>query len=222
MNKNGECYLGIVENVVNDINKNIKNAIIVIRSTVPPGTSDSLGCYFMPEFLTEKKYIQDFINNETWIFGLKGSDSDNEFMDKIKKLFDLSHKNNKIKYNNVNFVKNSEAEMIKYFKNCYLSTKVSFCNEIYEFCSKKNINYDIVRKLACDDKRIGHSHSMVPGPDGKKGFGGTCFPKDTNALLTEMKKINMKSYILDSITRRNEEVDRSDKDWNSNKGRAVV
>ena len=83
MKKNGECHLGIVESVVNDINTNIKNAIIVIRSTVPPGTSDRLGCHFMPEFLTEKKYIQDVINNETWIFGLKGSNRDNLFIEEI-------------------------------------------------------------------------------------------------------------------------------------------
>ena len=76
--------------------------------------------------------------------------------------------------------------------------------------------------LACNDKRIGHSHSMVPGHDGKKGYGGTCFPKDTNNLLNLMNKNNVKSYIIENVVKRNEEHDRNEKDWEDNKGRAVV
>ena len=67
--------------------------------------------------------------------------------------------------------------MVKLFRNCYLSTKISFCNEIYRFCEKQNIEYENVRNIACNDERIGHSHSFVPGHDGKYGFGGTCFSK---------------------------------------------
>lgn len=108
------------------------------------------------------------------------------------------------------------------FKNCFLSTKVSFCNEIYQFCQTKGINYENVRKIAANDDRILHSHTYVPGPDGKKGFGGTCFPKDTNSLSYEMVKSGMKPYILDSIIERNKIIDRPEQDWNDNKGRAVV
>ena len=69
MNKDGSVHLNIVKSVVNDLKSlNFKNSI-VIRSTVLPGTSDSLGVNFMPEFLTEKNYQQDFINNKLWIFG---------------------------------------------------------------------------------------------------------------------------------------------------------
>ena len=72
------------------------------------------------------------------------------------------------------------------------------------------------------DKRIGLSHINVPGPDGKFGFGGTCFPKDTNGLLSDMKKQGMKSFILENAVIRNETVDRPEKDWSLDKGRAVV
>ena len=112
--------------------------------------------------------------------------------------------------------------MIKLFRNNYLSVKVSFCNEIAEFCNKKNINYENVRNLAVLDPRIGESHTKVPGHDGKNGFGGTCFPKDTNNLKSEMEKINMESYIIKNIVHRNEKVDRPEQDWNLNIGRAVV
>ena len=86
------------------------------------------------------------------------------------------------------------------FKNCFLSTKVSFCNEIYQFCQIKGIDYETVRRIAANDDRILHGHTFVPGPDGKKGFGGTCFPKDTNSLRYEMiklqKSIVWKSYVF--------------------------
>ena len=112
--------------------------------------------------------------------------------------------------------------MVKYFRNTFLSVKVSYCNEINQYCKLKNIDYDRVRKIAASDNRIGISHTQVPGPDGKNGFGGTCFPKDTAGLLTDMKKNNMKSYILKASITRNEECDRPEKDWSLDKGRAVL
>ena len=222
MKQSGECHLEIVKDVVNNLNKINYQNFIVLRSTVPVGTSDQLGIYFMPEFLTEKNFINDFINNKDWIFGLLNTPRDEEFKQKITNLFNLAQQNNKIMYNNLHFQTNKEAELVKMFKNCFLSTKVSFCNEIYEFCEKKGINYENVRKLAANDDRILHSHTYVPGHDGKRGFGGTCFPKDTNSLKYEMKKVGMKPYILESIIERNETVDRPEQDWNNNKGRAVV
>lgn len=224
MNNDGSCYLEIINIVLNNL-KNINyNGFIVLRSTVPVGTSDTLKCYFMPEFLTEKKYIDDFINNKDWIFGLLGSDKDKdtEFEFKITQLFNLALKNQRIKYNNLHFLTNKEAEMVKMFRNCYLATKVSFCNEIYEFCNNLNVDYENVRKIAANDDRILHSHTCVPGHDGRKGFGGTCFPKDTSSLKYEMIKTGMKPYIMEAIIHRNELVDRPEKDWCSDKGRAVV
>jgi UDP-glucose 6-dehydrogenase len=99
---------------------------------------------------------------------------------------------------------------------------VSFCNEVYEFCERKGIDYETIRKHAASDDRILHSHTKVPGPDNRKGFGGTCFPKDTSSLKYEMTKTGMNPYILTAIIDRNEKVDRPEKDWCSDKGRAVI
>lgn len=224
MSKDGSCYLGIIKSVLNDLEKIEYEGFIILRSTVPVGTSDELNCYFMPEFLTEKNYVYDFINNKDWIFGLLGLDSetDKAFEIKIRELYELAFKNNRIKYNNLHFISNKEAEMVKMFRNCYLATKVSFCNEIYEFCEKIGINYENVRNIAANDERILHSHTSVPGHDGKKGFGGTCFPKDTSSLKYEMLKSGIKPYILEAIIERNEQVDRPEKDWSLDKGRAVL
>ena len=224
MGKDGSCHIQILESVINNLKNiiNLDEKLVVIRSTVPPGTCTKLNCYFMPEFLTEKNFVNDFINNKDWIFGLKNTEQDILFKEKITELINFSYNDNKIKYNNIHFVFNEEAEMVKLFRNNFLSVKVSFCNEIEEFCNKIDINYENVRKLAVLDDRIGESHTKVPGHDGRRGFGGTCFPKDTNNLKFEMEKNDMESYIIKNAVIRNEKVDRPEKDWNENKGRAVI
>ena len=173
MSKDGSCHLNIVKSVLKNLESINYKGYIVLRSTVPAGTCDELGVYFMPEFLTEKNYINDFINNKDWVFGLMNRE-----------------------HNNLHFLTNKEAEMVKMFKNCFLSVKVSFCNEIYEFCQAHNIDYENVRQIACNDDRILHSHTQVPGHDGRRGFGGTCFPKDTSSLRHEMYKTQMKQLIV--------------------------
>ena len=80
----------------------------------------------------------------------------------------------------------------------------------------------MVSALATSDQRIGESHTQVPGPDGKKGFGGTCFPKDLNSLLFQYSKIGVDAPILRASKFRNEQIDRPEKDWTSDKGRAVT
>ena len=222
MNDDGSVCISIVESVVSQIKNLNYEGFIVVRSTIIPGTSDNLNVYFMPEFLTEKNFQNDFINNPLWIFGLLNNEKDELFKNKIQELFYICHKNKCIKSASIEWMSNKEAEMVKYFRNTFLSVKVSFCNEIYEYCKLKNIDYEKVRKVAANDERIKLSHTQVPGHDGKRGFGGTCFPKDTNALLADMNKNKMNSYVIKSVIKRNELVDRPEKDWTLDKGRAVV
>ena len=147
---------------------------------------------------------------------------DERFKTQIMKLFDIAFQNFKIKYINLSFVSNSEAEMIKMFRNCFLATKVGFCNEMYQFCQFKNINYENVRKLACNDDRVLHSHTRVPGHDGKLGYGGTCFPKDVNSMIYQISSVGSNNTILSAVKKRNEEIDRPEQDWNLDIGRAVI
>lgn len=225
MDKDGSCYLGLVKSVVESIQTFIDTdkTQIVVRSTIPPGTADKLNVFFMPEFLTEKNWRDDFVNTTDWFFGLKqGRESEyQKFTSSISNLFNNAYNTKLIKSNNIHFMKNMEAEMIKYTRNCFLAVKVSFCNEIEEICSSKGINYQKMMDLATLDQRIGPSHTMVPGHDGKRGFGGTCLPKDISALHNEMKQEGITSYVLDAVIRRNDEVDRSEKDW-KDKGRSVI
>ena len=109
----------------------------------------------MPEFLTEKNWESDFINNEKWIFGIYENcciEKQNNFKIKINKLIESSYVNKKIKYNDIIYCSTKEAEILKLIKNTFLSTKVTYFNEIFELSQKLNINYDNVIELVKTDK----------------------------------------------------------------------
>ena len=227
MKLNGECHTQILKSVINDISKisDLNSKLIVNRCTVPLGLSSKLNCFFMPEFLTEKTFKNDFINNKNWILGLKTGKQhqyQNEiFKETMTNLLNQAYQNKSIKYNQIDFVSNEKAESIKLFRNCFLATKVSFCNEFFRFCEKMGVNYENVRALATLDDRIGDSHTTVPGHDGHYGFGGTCFPKDMNNLSYQLKVNNVDSYLINGALKRNTTIDRPEQDWNLDNGRAV-
>ena len=222
MTERGEPVTDIVEDcVANLLLMGYDKSRIILKSTVPVGTSERLGVMFMPEFLTEGKWKEDFINHKNWILGT--NERDEKIRDDIYEIFSLAYQAGKITHSpNILFCTTQEAELIKYVRNCFLATKVSFFNEINEFCLKNSISFDKVRELACLDSRVGCSHTNVPGPDGQAGFGGTCFPKDINSLLHQMDTIAMDSYIIQAVIKRNEEQDRAEQDWKLNRGRAVI
>lgn len=206
----GKCNTAIVEKCIIDLKEmGVKN--IILRSTVPPGTSRKLDTMFMPEFLTEANWAQDFYECSTWVFGVRTFAEG----DLVKSLINKAHMCGSIKHNNVMLVCTEEAEMIKYTRNNFLATKISFFNEIAEICKAIGADYETVRKGVVTDSRIGTSHTTVPGHDGHKGFGGTCLPKDTNALVYFAKEAGINSYIVRAAIERNSKVDRPERDWES-------
>lgn len=211
LNIDGTCYTKLIDDLLNTI----KHPHIVIRSTIPIGYADSKKVFFMPEFLTEKNWKTDFIECKNWIFGIYSDcdeDVKNTFISKVNTLFYLAHKNKKIHHNNLIFCNNKEAEMTKLIKNTFLSTKVSYFNEMYDLALKLNVNYNKVIELVQTDERIGTSHMMCPCGD-KRGYGGTCFPKDTNSLYYQFASNGLKSNILEANLIRNETIDRIERDW---------
>jgi UDPglucose 6-dehydrogenase len=222
MEKNGKCHLDIIINVVKRLKELKSDLFIIVKSTVPPGTCKKLDVFFMPEFLRELNWKEDF-KTQDWVVGLLEDENRNkELQCEMNRLILYTYLNGNSSSTTIHFVDTSTAEMIKYFKNSFLAVKVSFCNEIYEYCQKKNIDYDTVKNIVTLDQRINSSHTQVPGPDGKKGYGGTCFPKDIKALLHEFKENNVPSYILQASLDRNDTYDRKEKDWEHHKGRAVI
>lgn len=202
------CNTTIVEKCIHSLRENgVEN--IVLRSTVPPGTSEKLNVAFMPEFLTEANWRSDFYRCNAWVFAAISLHQ----MTKFKQLIDIAFKNDRIVSNTVIFTNTSEAELIKYARNNFLAMKVSFFNEIHSLCKKLNISFENVRNAVTQDPRIGKSHSSVPGPDGHYGFGGTCLPKDTFALYRFMESQGVPSYIVKAIADRNYTEDRPEHDW---------
>lgn len=228
MSPDGSCYLGIIENVIKDMQKHIDfNTIpVILRSTVPVGTCNDLNCYFMPEFLTEANASRDFKNTECWIFGLKNEVAHVYQNTKIKGIMEsvllLNKSSGNIVTNETKYVSTSEAEAIKLFKNTFLAVKVGFCNEFYRFCENNDVNYRNVIEGVVTDKRITVSHTSIPGKNGKFGFGGTCFPKDISSLQYQMLISEVDSPIVDAVIKRNNEIDRKEQEWKKDKGRAVV
>ena len=222
MNPDGSCNLDIVNGVVKDINETVNadqdGKIVVIKSTVPPGTTERLNeeckyiqVVFNPEFLTEANSIDDFKNQDRIIVG-----GPRPATTMLRQVYSLAFPNTPI-------VKTSStiAEMVKYMTNTFLATKVSFANEMKIICDKMNIDYDKVVEYATYDDRLGKSHWAVPGPDGKLGFGGSCFPKDINALVHICAQMGIPANVITSAIDTNLMV-RPEQDWKELKGRAVV
>lgn len=213
MNSDGSCDISIVENMISKFS----SKIIINKSTVPPGATErfntkfkNLQIVFNPEFLTERNAVQDFNNQNRIIIG-GPRPATTTVKNIFSKVFPQAH---------IIKTGSTHAEMIKYFTNSFLATKVSFANEMYDLCLKLNLDYDKVVEYSVLDKRIGNSHLNVPGPDGDLGFGGHCFPKDLSALIKLSDDIGSINYLIKSVIKTNDTV-RTNRDWEKMKGRAV-
>jgi len=223
MKKDGSCDTSIVEGVVSELDnlaltRQCSDRVVVIKSTIPPGTTERLNkeckhiqVIFNPEFLTEANFIDDFKNQDRIIIGGPRPAST-----KVRQLFYKA-------FPKAHIIKTHStiAEMVKYMTNTFLATKVSFANEMKMICDELNIDYDKVVEYSTYDERLGKSHWSVPGPDGKLGFGGSCFPKDINALIALSKDMRLYLHTLQSVWKTNLKV-RPEEDWKELKGRAVV
>lgn len=220
MSVDGSCYTGIVEDAVAEARECAPNVPIVVRSTVPPGTCADIKVAFMPEFLTEKNWTNDVYETKEWIIGSCDDTVDAELI--VADILRAGNDSGILTSCALSGVSTTGAELIKYGKNAFLATKVSFFNELSSLCEDANVRFDVVRKYVTQDERIGPSHSYVPGHDGHNGFGGTCLPKDTHALASYARGRGVRTPVINSVIFRNDEIDRTAKDWKADKGRAVV
>ena len=223
-NQDGSISLDIIYDVFEDIHNVIdyekdNQPIILIRSTITPGTTSKIqvkypkmNIVFNPEFLTERSAKYDFINQSRFIVG--GSWGNTMMVENLYK-WRFGESTPVIKTNY------QTAELIKYMNNCFFATKVSFLNEMYQIAEKCGANWEEAVEGFVRDGRIGHSHMNVPGPDGKFGFGGSCFPKDIQAMINFADSLGISSDVLRGAWKKNLEV-RPEEDWKKLKGRAVV
>lgn len=232
MFEDGSADLTIVEGVLRELSQVPGERIAVVKSTVPPGSTErwnktfegtGLHVIFNPEFLTEANALDDMRNQNRIILG-----GPRPWINTVKMVFQSA-------FPKVPVIKTSSttAEMVKYVTNCFLSMKVSFANEISQICEAldskgANVDYDKVIEYAKFDSRLGNSHWAVPGPvpthDGRYvgGFGGHCFPKDINALMTVARELGIDPKVMSAAWAKNLEIRApEDRDWEHMVGRAV-
>jgi UDPglucose 6-dehydrogenase len=191
--------------------------IYIIKSTVLPGTTEILSkqypkfkIIFSPEFLTERTAKLDMLTQSRIILGGELS-----LTEKAKALYNM-----RFKIKNIIQTDSKTAELTKYMNNTFFATKVSIMNEFKLLCDKIGANWDDALRGFVSDGRIGDSHLNVPGHDGKLGYGGTCFPKDVNALLSFSKKYDIDLNSIAGGWTTNLKL-RPEKDWEENEGRSV-
>jgi UDPglucose 6-dehydrogenase len=216
MNSDGSQDLSFIENFFSSLDGGT-DSIFIIKSTVLPGTTNNLiekygyNIIFSPEFLTERTAKLDMLTQARIILG-----GEEVLTQKVKTLFDERFFNR-----NVILTDSTTAEFVKYMNNTYFATKISIMNEYYRLSQKLGVDWEIAKFGFVSDGRVADSHLHVPGPDGKLGFGGTCFPKDINALITIGKNLNSPMNVLEGAWKTNLEV-RPEQDWNKLEGRAVT
>ena len=198
--KNGVCDVRIIANILDTVPSKMK---VLIKSTITPSVANELdklynhlAITYSPEFLTAANANDDFLNQTFVVLGTQHITPfwENVLTPALKKCTNYFH------------CTPSEAYMVKYAANTFLATKVSFFNQLYDICNKNNTSYNVVRSILSHDSRIGNTHTQVPGPDGNQGFGGTCFPKDTEAFIHYAKSLGTSISILETAVEYNKKV----------------
>tara|TARA_R110002051_G_C8751729_1_gene500299 strand:+ start:2513 stop:3349 length:837 start_codon:yes stop_codon:yes gene_type:complete len=220
MNEDGSISLAIVEKALTEIatNNKRKDNIIILKSTMIPGTTDkfikrypNLNIVFNPEFLTERTAKLDFLTQARMILG-----GVKRLTKRVAKLFEE-------RFMHCHIIETDAitAELIKYMNNVFFASKVSIMNEMKLMCNAIGADWEQALKGFAADQRIGDSHLHVPGPDGKMGFGGSCFPKDINAFISMAEGLGVDIPTIKGAWETNLNV-RSERDWEKLEGRAVV
>ena len=202
--EDGSADLKYVLGVADDLGKIIKDYVVVVnKSTVPVGTADKVrdkiapnakvafDVVSNPEFLREGVAVEDFMKPERVVVGTKS--------DRAKKLMEELYEPFVRQGNPVLFMDERSAEVTKYAANAFLATKISFMNEIANLCELVGADVDNVRKGIGTDSRIG-KRFLFPGV----GYGGSCFPKDVQALYHTAKQYDYNFQILDAVMNVNQ------------------
>ena len=205
MNDDGTQNDKIIKGVLEEISNLFTKPIVIIKSTVLPDAIEKLSqiyprFVYNPEFLRERTANEDFIKSENLILG--GSQV---FMDQVENLY-LDHANCEIK--KVYKTDLISASLTKYAINTFLASKIIFFNQLHDIFKASNTDtvWEDFVSMVSSDKRIGESHMDVPGADGKLGFGGACFPKDTFALLNLSTRINSEFSVLKEVIKVNNKI----------------
>lgn len=209
-NEDGMINASIVESVLQEIEDaapNDQNILTILKSTVTPDHVRSFGEKFKnidlvynPEFLTEKNYLEDFVNPPMHIFG-----GHSRATHRAQRMYDDHSRCVHCPVYHTDLV---TASFIKYTLNTFLAAKVIYFNQMYDLFQTMNpeASWEEFITIIGTDPRMGDSHMMVPGHDGSRGFGGSCFPKDTEALVEFAKQQGQSFTLLEEVLKVNNEL----------------
>lgn len=217
----GACDISLVKHWVKNLAEKARSLPeVVLKSTVPPNTGEYLnnsfggGIHFNPEFLTEKNAYEDFVSLPYQIIG----SSTGAHAPKTKKLFEDAYSQGILACKDIIETNITVAELVKYTRNCYLATRISYFNEIYQMCERVKAPYDEVKNLAGLDLRVGNHYNDIDPEEPE--FSGHCLPKDLNALIYKMNHLGLKPTLLEGVWQKNLEVAKK-KTWEAMEGRAI-
>lgn len=210
MSDNGDIDTTILDSVMDDI-RDVKS-LVVIKSTITPAVIDkykSNHIVYNPEFLTEKSACEQFVNPDFHIFG--GTAEACGKLDKYYENYSLCTPCPTY------FLNKAEASFVKYAINSFLATKVTFFNQLYDACnSYGQVNFNKIIKAVGADDRVSISHTKVPGFDGKQGYGGACFPKDTFAFSQFSDKLTLLRKAIEINNDYRSQYERDDREKEQN------
>lgn len=184
----------------------LTSTILPSRITQYQGKWPHLRLVVCPEFCRQETALDDYLNPRFRILG--GGESD------TKAVQDLFSRFSACTPCPVGFCDAVGAALVKYMNNTFLATKVSMLNQFHELWERSGCTMEWAELMEAWhlDDRLGHSHHQVPGPDGDRGWGGKCYPKDVNALLLEAKDLGVELSILEEAWNYNLSVRRKI-DW---------
>lgn len=203
----GSCDISAVEEVVGWL----KTPLILIKSTIPPGTTRLLRekykkkINFSPEYMGESKYFTPFWKYpdperaETHTFVIVGGDEASEILNVFTKVMSVD--------THYAIATAEEAELAKYMENSFFATKVSFCNEFYDIAQRYGVDYKRLRELWLLDSRINPNHTLVF--DDNRGWGGKCYPKDMNAIVAAAEAVGFDPILLKAVIASNTAIRRN-------------
>ena len=206
MGDDGTINSKIIEGVFHDLNTHGNGCMAVIKSTITPEVIQKLKAIYPrvvynPEFLTERNANRDFVEAPMLILG-------GENRDDLYELKDMYDRYSLCEKCPTYYVDLEAASMIKYTLNCFMAAKVLFFNQINSIYNKSGTGTDWndFIEIIKADPRVGGTHMAVPGPDGRYGYGGACFPKDTAALVKYARNINEPFTALEEVVKANQKI----------------
>ena len=206
-NERGECDTTALDQTLTQLQGT--KALVICKSTAPPQYYEewerraNFKLAHVPEFLTQARAKHDYVNPHKIVIGCKP-----ELRDEVADVLISSLIN--FERVNIEYCSIGEASFFKYMANSMLAIKVVVNNEFADLAERMGMSWDRISNIARTDIRLGNSHWRVPGDNGEPGYGGACFPKDTESLLNIANQNQGRLAVLAAAMTRNHELRKTD------------